>query len=312
MNNLSNNIINNKIILYSALIAIGFHISLIPISSMIKLKKIEEIEPKIILELINDFNENIQIVNNIKPPEIIKPKEIIKPSTISPPKNIKLESIENTIQQIDIFEEIILPENIKPIINNKIDIPQNIKKLNTDLSIDKLPSIIKPEQIILNKKPLKTINKPDYSINSELLEPTRLNDNLIQQNTNLPDKPVKKEVINKEITQDTEIENNILTRTEINTLEKYKSNIRSIIQAFAINNYPRKDLRRKNEGIVHIIFKLKTDGDIEYIKTGPNTDASKSLIDAAITSVRKSAPFEQIKLLKKQREFEINIIYKIN
>ena len=133
MNNLSNNIINNKIILYSALIAIGFHISLIPISSMIKLKKIEEIEPKIILELINDFNENIQIVNNIKPPEIIKPKEIIKPSTISPPKNIKLESIENTIQQIDIFEEIILPENIKPIINNKIDIPQNIKKLNTAL-----------------------------------------------------------------------------------------------------------------------------------------------------------------------------------
>jgi TonB family protein len=103
-----------------------------------------------------------------------------------------------------------------------------------------------------------------------------------------------------------------LSANEINTLENYKNNIRSIIQSFAITNYPKKDLRRKNEGIVHIIFKLKEDGSIDSINTGPNTKANDSLINAAIDSVRKSAPFEQISLLKKEREFEINIIYKIN
>ena len=38
MNNLS---VDNKIILFSALIAIAFHASLIPITSIIKLNKIE-------------------------------------------------------------------------------------------------------------------------------------------------------------------------------------------------------------------------------------------------------------------------------
>ena len=50
MISLFDNNINNKIILSSALLAIIFHASLIPISSLIKFDKIEEIEPKIILE----------------------------------------------------------------------------------------------------------------------------------------------------------------------------------------------------------------------------------------------------------------------
>ena len=59
MISLFDNNISNKIILSSALLAIVFHASLIPISSLIKLDKIEETEPKIILEysLIKSFKK---------------------------------------------------------------------------------------------------------------------------------------------------------------------------------------------------------------------------------------------------------------
>ena len=133
----------------------------------------------------------------------------------------------------------------------------------------------------------------------------------MSQNINLPNKPIKQET-EKEIVKNTEIKNDKLSASEISSLETYKNSIRSIIQSFAINNYPKKDLRRKNEGIVHIIFKLKEDGSLNSINIGPNTNANDSLINAAIDSVKKSSPFEQIVLLKKEREFEINIIYKIN
>ena len=312
MRNLSVNVIDNKVILYSLLIAIIFHASLIPLSSLIKFKKLEELEPKIVLELINDINEKIPIKNNITPPEIIKPERILKPSSITPPKNMELKPIENTTMPIDISEDIILPDNLKPLINNKIDIPKNIKKLKADILIDKLPDIKKPKSITLNSKPIKTLNKPEIIVNSIALQPKVINDNFSSQNINLPKKPLKQEVKEKEVNKQVETKNDELTINEINILEKYKSNIRTIIQSFAINNYPMKDLRRRNEGIVHLIFKLKEDGNIDYINTGPNTTANDSLINAAIDSVKKSAPFEQIKLLKKEKEFEISIIYKIN
>ena len=70
--------------------------------------------------------------------------------------------------------------------------------------------------------------------------------------------------------------------------------------------------RRKIEGIVNVIFKLRLDGSIEYIKSGPNTNASEALIKAAIASVKKSAPFDKSALLEIKNEFSINIIYKIN
>ena len=312
MRNPSINVIDNKVILYSLLIAIILHGSLIPLSSLIKLKKLEELEPKIVLELINDINEKIPIKNNITPPEIIKPERILKPSSITPPKDMELKPIENTTMPIDISEDIILPDNLKPLINNKIDIPKNIKKLKADILIDKLPDIKKPKSITLNSKPIKTLNKPEIIVNSIALQPKVINDNFSSQNINLPKKPLKQEVKEKEVNKQVETKNDELTINEINILEKYKSNIRTIIQSFAINNYPMKDLRRRNEGIVHLIFKLKEDGNIDYINTGPNTTANDSLINAAIDSVKKSAPFEQIKLLKKEKEFEISIIYKIN
>ena len=305
MRNLSINLVDNKLIFFSLIIATTFHIILIPLSSLIKLKTIEDVEPKIVLELINNIQDNIPVKNNITSPKIIQPEKLIKPSAITPPKDIDLKPIENTTLPIDLSEDIILPDNLTPLINNKIDIPINIKKPNDDISVNNLVNIIQPKQIRLDEKPSKIINKPEFLITPQTLQPSIINENFVSQNIDLPEKPLK-EVVN------TNTENVELSVNEINTLKDYKSNIRAIIQSFAINNYPKKDLRRGNEGIVHIIFRLKEDGNIDYINTGPNTNATKSLIDAAIDSVRKSAPFEQIKLLKKENEFEISIIYKIN
>ena len=311
MISLFDNNISNKIILSSALFAIVFHASLIPISSLIKIDKIEDTEPKIILELINEIKEEIPVINNINPPEISQPQKVIKPPVLDAPKNIKLEQVDNTTAVIDLPKDIILPDNLKPLINNKIDIPKNIESLNSDLSIDDLPNIKSTKQIKKNEKPIKTINKPNFLVTTDIEKPIKLKDNLMSQNINLPNKPIKQEA-EKEIVKNTEIKNDKLSASEISSLETYKNSIRSIIQSFAINNYPKKDLRRKNEGIVHIIFKLKEDGSLNSINIGPNTNANDSLINAAIDSVKKSSPFEQIVLLKKEREFEINIIYKIN
>lgn len=311
MISLFDNNISNKIILSSALFAIVFHASLIPISSLIKIDKIEDTEPKIILELINEIKEETPVINNINPPEISQPQKVIKPPVLDAPKNIKLEQVDNTTAVIDLPKDIILPDNLKPLINNKIDIPKNIESLNSDLSIDDLPNIKSTKQIKKNEKPIKTINKPNYLVTTDIEKPIKLKDNLMSQNINLPNKPIKQEA-KKEIVKNTEIKNDKLSASEISSLETYKNSIRSIIQSFAINNYPKKDLRRKNEGIVHIIFKLKEDGSLNSINIGPNTNANDSLINAAIDSVKKSSPFEQIVLLKKEREFEINIIYKIN
>ena len=311
MISLFDNNISNKIILSSALLAIVFHASLIPISSLIKLDKIEDTEPKIILELINEIKKETPVINNINSPEISQPQKVIKPPVLDAPKNIKLEQVDNTTKAIDLPKDIILPDNLKPLINNKIDIPKKIESLNSDLSIEELPNIRSTKQIKKNEKPFKMINIPNFLVSTDIVEPIKLKDNLMSQNINLPNKPIKQEV-EKEIVKNTEIKNDKLSASEISSLETYKNSIRSIIQSFAINNYPKKDLRRKNEGIVHIIFKLKEDGSLNSINIGPNTNANDSLINAAIDSVKKSSPFEQIVLLKKEREFEINIIYKIN
>ena len=152
MNNLS---VDNKIILLSALIAIAFHASLIPITSIIKLNKIEEIEPKIILELINDIKEETPVVNNITPPVISQPEKVLKPANIENTKDNYIEPVENTTAPILLSEDIILPDNLKPIINNKIDIPKNVRNIDTNLSSDNLPMVNKPQKIDVNESQLK-------------------------------------------------------------------------------------------------------------------------------------------------------------
>ena len=304
---MSQQFVNNKIIFLSIIIAIVFHFFLLLASKLIYIENEEEVEPKIILELMNDVIEDIKpVINEIVPPEIIKPQEIIKPPVIQPPKKLLLEKIENNIAPTVNPNLITIPTNLKPLINNKIDIPQPIINNNTDLSISELPKVIQPTPIIKNKKPIKTIIIPNLPEENEIESTGKT---ILPQVQELPKKPIKK-IENTDINQNQTKRS--ISSDETSELNTYKNEIRNVIQSFAINNYPRKEKRRRIEGKVHIIFKLRLDGSIEYVKSGPNTNASEALIKAAIDSVKLSAPFKKIDLLKKKNEFSINIVYKIN
>ena len=307
MTTISQQFINNKIIFLSLIIAIILHSFLIIASKLIHIENKEEVEPKIILELMNDVIEEIKpLINEIIPPEIIKPQEIIKPPVIKAPKELLLEKIENNISPIDNPNLITIPKDLEPLINNKIDIPKPIINNNTDLTISELPKIIQPTPIIKNKKPIKSIIKPNLPEEKEI-ESTA--NTTLPQVQELPKKPIKK-------LESTDINKNqtkrLISADETSELNTYKNEIRNAIQSFAINNYPTKEKRRKIGGIVNVIFKLRLDGSIEYVKSGPNTNASEALIKAAIASVKKSAPFNKSALLEIKNEFSINIIYKIN
>ena len=304
---MSQQFVNNKIIFLSIIIAIVFHFFLLLASKLIYIENEEEVEPKIILELMNDVIEDIKpVINEIVLPEIIKPQEIIKPPVIQPPKKLLLEKIENNIAPTVNPNLITIPKDSKPLINNKIDIPQPIINNNTDLSISELPKVIQPTPIIKNKKPIKTIIIPNLPEENEIESTGKT---IIPQVQELPKKPIKK-IENTDINQNQTKRS--ISSDETSELNTYKNEIRNVIQSFAINNYPRKEKRRRIEGKVHIIFKLRLDGSIEYVKSGPNTNASEALIKAAIDSVKLSAPFKKIDLLKKKNEFSINIVYKIN
>ena len=304
---MSQQFVNNKIIFLSIIIAIVFHFFLLLASKLIYIENEEEVEPKIILELMNDVIEDIKpVINEIVPPEIIKPQEIIKPPVIQPPKKLLLEKIENNIVPTVNPNLITIPKNLKPLINNKIDIPQPIINNNTDLSISELPKVIQPTPIIKNKKPIKTIIIPNLPEENEIESTGKT---ILPKVQELPKKPIKK-IENTDINQNQTKRS--ISSDETSELNTYKNEIRNVIQSFANNNYPRKEKRRRIEGKVHIIFKLRLDGSIEYVKSGPNTNASEALIKAAIDSVKLSAPFKKIDLLKKKNEFSINIVYKIN
>ncbi len=169
MTTISQQFINNKIIFLSLIIAIILHSFLIIASKLIHIENKEEVEPKIILELMNDVIEEIKpLINEIIPPEIIKPQEIIKPPIIKAPKELLLEKIENNISPIDNPNLITIPKDLEPLINNKIDIPKPIINNNTDLTISELPKIIQPTPIIKNKKPIKSIIKPNLPEEKEI------------------------------------------------------------------------------------------------------------------------------------------------
>ena len=340
MTAISQQFINKKIIFLSLIIALVFHGFLIIASKLIHIDNKEEVEPKIILELMNDVIEDIKpVINEIIPPEIIKPQEIIKPPVIQPPKKLLLEKIENNISPTVNPNLITIPNDLKPLINNKIDIPIPIINNKTDLTISELPKIIQPTPIMKNKKPVKAFIRPNLPEEKNIKSTKNTTPPQVQE---LPKKPVKA-IIKPNLPEEKDIESTkntkppqvqelpkkpikklkstdinqnqtkrLISSDETSELNTYKNEIRNVIQSFAINNYPRKEKRRRIEGKVHIIFKLRLDGSIEYVKSGPNTNASEALIKAAIDSVKLSAPFKKIDLLKKKNEFSINIIYKID
>tara|TARA_B100000686_G_scaffold104414_1_gene111639 strand:+ start:1616 stop:2530 length:915 start_codon:yes stop_codon:yes gene_type:complete len=303
MNTVHSYNVNKQFAFIALVCALFIHMSIIPLSKLIKINNQDIIEPKVILDLINELEPELPIpINPIKSNQEIK---------IDKPKPIK-RLIDNEVStqivknDINIKEDNINIQKPKPIENiekmNQPEIIQNIENIpifsksfdsEGKKIINETRKIIKP--VVISNINTENINK---NINYNSTPPKFQNS--IEKTT----KPIlKKNNTNKNIPE--------LTQDQVNSWEKYKNNIRAVIQSFALENYPKKLQRRRVEGKVQLIFKLNTDGSILSINYGPKTEAPKELIDAAIKAIEKSAPFETNDLLKKKNEFSIDIIYKI-
>jgi len=313
--------------------------SLIPASKFLNIQNDEKIEPKIVLELINELK-----INDIKPDPINNPinfeKENIiidKPQPIQQTEKIneeipiiknlvvtkqeiedidlKINKIENEsikINKPQIQNNIIIPTKnneikIKPL--EKLEEPLPIKpvinaKINTDIKIENNEIKIKPLEKLEEPLPIKPV------INAKINPDIKIKniDNQINI-SNLPSKVINS---NKKIKKIIIKNDNTLSETQLNALENYKNEIRSEIKLFANENYPtQKQRNRKIQGIVQLIFRLNTDGSIISITNGPNTKAPEELVTKAINALRKSAPFNSNDLLQEKNEFSINIVYKL-
>jgi len=302
MNTVHSYNVNKQFVFISLVCALFIHISVIPLSKLIKIDSQDKLEPKVILDLINELEPEppkpinpVKINEKIKinKPEPIKPiiqneknNQIIKNNIKTPENNLNIK----TPEPIDKIEKINQPE----IIENIKDIPIVTKRFNSEIKIIKNETVkvIKPNTI--SNSNIENINK---KINYNVEPPKFIN------STNKSKKPVIENKTNEKAPD--------LSKDELNSLEKYKNNLRAIIQSSAIENYPKKLQRRRIEGRVQLIFKLNTNGNILNINYGPETEAPKELIDAAIKAIKESAPFETNDLLKKKNEFSIDIIYKI-
>jgi len=296
--------------------ALLIHTSLLPISNFITIEQEKRIEPKLVLELTNDMEltEPIKpiekpVINNNIPP--VKPEQIdqtIKPEPIQNIEKIDMpDSIINNINDIPIISQ--RPELIENQINNNI-----IKPIQPNIT----PNIKKPETDIIQREPANKITQTEkiFQNNDSIIINKNLQNisNKINSNLNsIPDKFINtvNKAIKPVITNTNEINKEEFSKGELDALEKYKNNIRSTIQSFAIANYPRKLQNRRIQGTVQLIFKLNDDGSILSVIHGPNTTAPQELIDAAIKALNNSAPFESNEVLKENNEFSIDIVYKL-
>ena len=326
------NKIDFKIFFIGAILACLMHLIAIPLIDLIPKRAVEEeIEPKIILELIKK-------VDTIKP---IPEQKILKPRIDN---NIQKEQIIKEISPLPKIEKVQkldkkyitpIPQSMNQTIEDKITIPvkprnNNINKnftaprpqvINQNIE-NKITIPVKPNNNNLNKfiTPVVPI-KPNIII-EEVLKP------LVHKQTNVKSGP--------KITSPTKqtlfientpiIQNNLpplpqkaiiteeLSEIDRGILQEYKNLLTAKIQKFANSHYPNKYKTRQVRHTIHIIFKLKTDGSLDYVKFGKNTSPSapEDLKNAARKAVEKNAPYEYNKILEKKNEFSILIIYKIN
>ena len=331
--------INYKNIFLSTLAAFLLHLILIPIIDLLpKTLLEEEIEPKIILDLLEEEIVPTPSDNKITKPqleEIIPPVEtlkniepiprvnqaIIKKNTNTP---IPIDNNKNIINDIEIP---IKPEQqtIENIINNPIkpftidpfieEMENNtfIKEnnLNTNIKINKTTEHKEQLEIkpIINEAlpaipPLASFNQLDKIPKNQEYQYTVDRTPVLPQI--LPAVPRKENIVKEDL--NTNLEDNLNKQI----LSEYNELIRNKIKQYAIRNYPTKSIKRGQEGTVFLKFILNENGYLTDIKIEDKTEASIALINAAKDSIEKNSPYKFDQKLKKKNEFSIVIVYKID
>ena len=331
--------INYKNIFLSTAAAFLLHLILIPIIDLLPKSPLEEeIEPKIILDLLEEEIVPTPSDNKITKPqleEIIPPVETLKNIEPIPRVNqaiiekntntpIPIKNNKNIISDIkipikpeqqvieNIINNPIKPVTIDPLIEemeNNTFIKEN--NLNANIKINKTTEhkeqlVIKP---IINEAlpaipPLASFNQLDKIPKNQEYQYTVDRTPVLPQI--LPAVPRKENIVKEDLNTNSEDTLNKQILSEYNEL------IRSKIKQYAIRNYPIKSINRRQEGTVFLKFTLDENGYLTDIKIGDKTKASIALINAAKDSIEKNSPYNFDQKLKKKNEFSIVIVYKID
>ena len=331
--------INYKNIFLSTAAAFLLHLILIPIIDLLPKSPLEEeIEPKIILDLLEEEIVPTPSENKITNPqleEIIPPVETLKNIEPIPRVNqaiiekntntpIPIKNNKNIISDIkipikpeqqvieNIINNPIKPVTIDPLIEemeNNTFIKEN--NLNTNIKINKTTEHKEQLEIkpIINEAlpaipPLASFNQLDKIPKNQEYQYTVDRTPVLPQI--LPAVPRKENIVKEDLNTNSEDTLNKQILSEYNEL------IRSKIKQYAIRNYPTKSIKRGQEGTVFLKFILNENGYLTDIKIGDKTEASIALINAAKDSIEKNSPYKFDQKLKKKNEFSIVIVYKID
>ncbi len=209
----------------------------------------------------------------------ISKKEIVKHEFRSVGDSAKKKKLEKNIK-----ESKKKSEDKIPIINDQTNISRKINK--------------EPEIVSKQQKPIISSTKIiDKKINKDI-------DELKIKNNNINE--------DEELKKNYEYLNNKSLIKENKNFEEYKNKLRYLIQKKALENYPRRALRKGAEGIVELVFTLNVNGELKNLYTGKASAASDELIASSLKTIKMLSPFEKNDILKTRREFIIKILYKIN
>ena len=213
-------------------------------------------------------------------------------------------------------DEIII--NLKPLKTFK---SENISKENNFIDINKDKESKKEKNkntatITEIKTPKREFKKIDKNRNvykfeeqKEKEKSTKNKDQLDKKLENSTSKIISQRDPKKEKTNSTT--SATITNEDKKIFNDYNTELKSLIQKKATDNYPRISLRKKEEGIVELKFSIDMNGNIININTGKKTNAPQRLINASINTLELISPYKKNPILKKNNSFSIIIIYKL-
>jgi len=195
-------------------------------------------------------------------------------------------------------------------LNNSIKInltnPINNKVKNTTLEeVEILKKIEKKKPITPNKSSKsasisKPLPRPIITAKQKIKKEKPLNYYKAEESVS-PTNEEKKKIISK-----------VETSSDQKIFEDYKEELKYIIQKKATKNYPRISIRKKEQGLVELLFTIDLQGNIKNIKIGNKTTAPKRLINSSKKTLMSITPYKKNDILKKINTFSIIIVYILN
>ena len=130
------------------------------------------------------------------------------------------------------------------------------------------------------------------------------------------EKPLNYDKVEESVSQKNKEKKKIITKVETSSDQKifkdYKEELKYIIQKKATKNYPRISIRKKEQGLVELLFTIDLQGNIKNIKIGNKTTAPKRLINSSKKTLMSITPYKKNYILKNINTFSIIIVYILN